>query len=743
MAKRRVTCLCGIIVLAVVAASCGRREPHNVLVITLDTTRADALGTYGSRTGASPNLDRVAADAVVFESATAPAPLTLPSHTSLFTGTFPPYHGVRENGSNNVPESVVTLAELFRDKGYRTGAFVGAYVLDPRWGLNQGFDTYSADFDATNPDVFSLADLQRPANEVIDDATRWLESGREPFFAWVHLFDPHMPYAPPPVFEQRFTNDPYAGEIAFVDSELARLLRKIDLTKTIVVIAGDHGEGFGEHEERGHGLLLYEEAIHVPLIIAAPALKRGRVRVPVSLVDVFPTLTELCGIESGAVVHGHSLVPLANGARTHATPIYAETLYPRRRFGWSELTMLRAGAHKLIESSQPELYDLASDPREIRDLAASRPDALRDQRGDLRRAEGSFAKNAVRQAEVVLDAESRARLAALGYIAGPSRNTSGKLPSPREKIASFEALNDARSRMAAGDPQAERRIVDLVRAEPEMLEAHIALGELYLRQRRFGESADAFRRAYAVAPDDPSVIASLATAEVHGGRPDAALELLRVAMKSMPADPRFHFVAGRASLARGDVQAAAAHFEKTLALNPRSAHSLVELAGLAIAARNPSRARDLAGRALAIDENARGARLFLAQAAEQDGRLREAWDIASEELKRSPDDFRVPLYLAELAPRIGRDVEVERLLRQTMSAEPRFAPAYLRLARHFLQNGRQHEEAIELTRNALELDLRGPDKALAHFLLADLYSRTGRADLSRRNAELGRRAVGR
>ena len=399
-----------VVVAALFAAACHRRASLNVLIVTIDTARADAFGVYGSRLRASPTVDRVAARGVVFESATTPVPLTLPSHTSLFTGTFPPHHGVRENGSNNVPQGLITLAELFHNNGYRTGAFVAAYVLDARWGLNQGFDTYSGNFDATRTDVFSLADLQRPANEVIDDALPWLLTNgnqEKPFFAWVHLFDPHMPYAPPSPFRERFANNPYAGEIAFADSQLARLLDKVDLTRTIVVIAGDHGEGFGEHGEHGHGLLLYEETLHVPLIIASPAgLPRGiRVPTPVSLVDIYPTLAELVDLQSPPV-QGHSLVPLCRGSRTHPTPIYAETLYPRRRFGWSELRALRDGSRKLIDSSRPELYDLREDPRESHDLAAARPEVLRERRGELKKAVAVLEQNPATQSAAAIDADT-------------------------------------------------------------------------------------------------------------------------------------------------------------------------------------------------------------------------------------------------------------------------------------------------------------------------------------------------
>ena len=728
--------------------SCQRRERLNVLVVTLDTTRADALGVYGARTGASPSVDAVAATGVIFDSATAVAPLTIPSHTSLFTGTFPPFHGVRENGRNRVPEKLVTLAELFKAKGYRTGASVGAYVLDARWGLNQGFDMYAGAFDSTNPDVSSLADLQRPANEVIDDALRWLraETGREkPFFLWVHLFDPHTPYAPPSPFRERYATNPYAGEIAFADSELSRLLRQVDPANTALVIAGDHGEGFGEHRELGHGLLLYEETLHVPLIVAAPGLPRGaRVSTPVSLVDVFPTLAELAGVAAPAEVRGHSLAPLWRGAKTHATPIYAETIYPRNRFGWSDLRALRDGSRKIIESSRPEMYDLRDDPGERRDLAGEQPAALRDRRGQLARVAASLETNAIRETAVPIDAEARARLAALGYITGASEVASkATLPSPVDKIGSFQELSDARVLLTRGElDAAERRLLDIARAEPSMVEAHVALGELYLRAKQFDRSSAAFRNAYALAPDDPAVVAALATADIHAGNAVAASELLRATIEITPSEPRFRYLAGRAALARGDIAAAESFFNATLELNPRSAAALVDLAGVAVARKQPERAQQLASRALAIDNKARGARLYMAQALDLLGRREEAWQQASEEMRLS-QDFRAVYFLAELAPRAGRDGEAETLLRETIRREPRFIAAYLALARLLLQRNERFDEGIRLTKTALDLKPRGRDEALAYFLLADFYSRTGRIELSKRNAGLARAALDR
>ncbi len=746
--------LVAILVCAVLLGSiaCRRESPPNILLVTIDTARADAFGPYGSKLGSTPTIDALAREGVVFEQAMSPVPLTLPSHASLLTGTFPPRHSVRENGAHALPTEMITAAELFRDSGYRTGAFVGAYVLDARWGLDQGFDVYSGSFDASSADVFSLADLQRTADRVADDALAWLgQSSEKPFFAWAHFYDPHTPYTPPPAVGERFA-DPYAGEIAFTDSQLARLLKSLEergqLRNTIVVVAADHGEGFGEHGENGHGLLLYEETLHVPLIVRAPGLAPGRrVSVPVSLVDVLPTLTELARVKAPAQVQGQSLVSLARGGDEHATPIYAETVYPRRRFGWSALRVLRDGPWKVIESSEPELYDVASDARENRDLSSARNDVLRRALHRLRETSTKLARGAASPRPSGADAESRAKLAALGYVSGASRaggTPDAQLPSPRKKIHRFNELTRARTELALRHfGEAEAQLRELARAEPGMLEAHVALGELYLRSREPEKSSAAFRNALELTSDDPSLIAALATAELQSARPAEAVKIIDAARAAHPNEPRLHFVAGRARLALGDVANAKRELEAMLRVNDRAAAAYVELAGIAIAEDDHKRAETLALKALQIDPRARGARLFLAQALDHEGRPSEAWRQAQLELESWPDDFRPAHYLAELAARLGRNDRVEPYLRTAIRLEPRFVGSYLLLARHLLERGESLEEGVRLTRTALELGPKGRDEALAYFLLADFYSRLGRNDLSEQNAALARRALSR
>ncbi|NUR54553.1 MAG: sulfatase, partial [Acidobacteria bacterium] len=285
------------------------RSALNLVVVTLDTTRADRIGAYGRAHAGTPQFDALAAEGVVFDHASTSAPITLPAHSSIFTGRFPPQHGVRDNGGYFLNENEQTLAEVLKARGYATGGFIAAYVLDSKWGIAQGFDTYFDDFDLSKYRVFSMGNIQRPGNEVVDRALPWIDQHRgAPFFAWVHLYDAHSPYAPPEPFKTQFAGDLYQGEISFADAQVGRVvqfLRDRDLLdRTVIVVIGDHGESLDDHGEQGHGFFVYESVVHVPMIVRAPfsAMQRRRVADPVRSVDVMPTVLDLLGVPEPANV---------------------------------------------------------------------------------------------------------------------------------------------------------------------------------------------------------------------------------------------------------------------------------------------------------------------------------------------------------------------------------------------------------------------------------------------------------
>lgn len=347
--------------------------PPSVVIITLDTTRADRLSPYGFMNVSLPHLERLAGEGVVFDQATSVAPMTLPAHASLFTGSLPPRHGVRDNADPALAGTHTTLAEVLKTRGFRTGAFVGSVVLDADRGLKQGFDEYG---DVPAPSKNSPAARQRRADAVVDDALRWMKQvAGSPYFLWVHLYDAHLPYEPPEPYASLYGHNPYVGEIAFADSQIGRLLAAIDARaateQTILVVAGDHGESLGDHGEQDHGVFIYESVLRVPLIVRAPAIPPRRVGAVVRITDVMPTVLDLLGFPAPRT-DGVSLVTLLTGARdTLDLEAYSESEYPRR-LGWSPLRALRDGRYKLIEAPRPELYDLDRDPFEERNVFADR-----------------------------------------------------------------------------------------------------------------------------------------------------------------------------------------------------------------------------------------------------------------------------------------------------------------------------------------------------------------------------------
>ena len=405
----------------------GRKETkQNFLLITIDTLRADRLGCYGSRNPKTPNIDGLAGRGSLFSRAFANTSTTLPSHANILLGTTPNHHGVHENLNFVVSQELLTLAEHLKESGYETGAFVGAYPLDARFGLNQGFDVYDDKYSRVH--LVNLSSLERNAEAVIEAALEWLKGRNSPWFLWVHCWDPHSPYDPPEPFKAEYSDHPYEGEVAYVDLALGKLFGYLEenglFDSTVVVFTGDHGESLGQHGEETHGFFAYNSSLWIPLIISVPGGAPGRADATVSHIDIFPTVCEALGIKKPSSLQGESLLPALKGQRLPDRPVYFESLYPYYSRGWAPLRGFIFKKNKFIDSPIPELYDLKKDFDELNNLATEK-EVVRltsELREIIRRLTPSQKIDAARPA----DRETREKLASLGYV------SSARLPSKKD-----------------------------------------------------------------------------------------------------------------------------------------------------------------------------------------------------------------------------------------------------------------------------------------------------------------------
>jgi arylsulfatase A-like enzyme len=594
-----------VALLAVAAVSCvtGCAKPaRTVVLITLDTTRADHLGAYGFAEGRTPVLDALAGEAVLFEQAHATAPVTLPSHTSMFTGEYPPLHGVRYNGMFHVAEKTVTLAERLREAGFRTAAVPASFPVSRGTGLAQGFEVYRDLFSESKPPPPATA--ERKAEEVTRLGLEWLKAHREErTFLWLHYFDPHAPYEPPFPYSAEFREHPYDGEIAYVDRELGRLFEGMqDLgvwEDAVVLVAGDHGEGLFDHGEEAHADLVYQSTIHVPFLVKAPGMDARRVADPVSLVDVTPTVLELAGLPVPAMA-GRSLTPLLRGERGEIRALYFESIADSLLFGWSPLEGVRRGPWKYIRSTAPELYHVPTDPGERVDRHATDAQVAADLAAELEQLEASWKGKEETTAEPTpLDPQQIALFASLGYVVGAGSETRGEGRNPRDgihltKVVSMgQELMDARQypraltiwqRLLDEDPknrfallqsalaasemadfEAATRFADrLVEAYPDFAPGTILLGELWIKRGDAVRAAKVFEAGASVHPDDRALTYRWSLALLTTGRVAEARAILDRLVSGAPDNPSLWVARGAARARDGDPAGAESDLEEAV-----------------------------------------------------------------------------------------------------------------------------------------------------------------------------------
>jgi arylsulfatase A-like enzyme/tetratricopeptide (TPR) repeat protein len=658
-------------------SACRRADPlptfpeAPVLLISIDTLRADRLPAYGYRGVATPHLDRFRQDAILYRNAYSPCPMTLPSHVSMLTGLLPPEHGVRNNvGFTFDGEAHPSLPRLLKAKGYATGAAVSSYVLRGETGLGALFDDYEDSLDPRHGTAF--ADQQRPGGVTTAFARKWIEArGASRFFYFLHLYEPHVPYDPPEPFRSRYP-DRYDGEIAAADDivgELLEPLRRLGVyDRALIVVTSDHGEGLGDHGEDQHSILLYREVLRVPLLLKLPGARLAgtTVEAPGQLIDLVPTVAGLVGFETPAGLRGRSLLHLEEASPRAA---YAETLYPRLQLGWSDLKSLVDGRWHYIHGPRPELYDQGTDPGEKQDLIAREGERAERMRAELERYPTGP------QAPRPVDPATAERLAALGYVGAARHRTGAPLPNPREQLPSLERLRqgfrlsgERRFEEAAGE------LARLVKDQPGMVEGWTKLGEVLQEAGQPAEAAAAFAAALERSPVPlPDIALAKGYAHLRAG---GLFEATEAAHRAQPALPfGAHELLARVALARNRLTDA--EQEAAAAADPRGPQPSAMLLRAEVKTRQGDYPGALAalGQARARADALSLGAVFNLEALRGDalarlGRAGEADAAYRQEVGAFPGNLVAWANRAALLFAAGRRAEVEPLFQTMAAANP-------------------------------------------------------------------------
>jgi arylsulfatase A-like enzyme/Tfp pilus assembly protein PilF len=662
-------------------ATVGPAGRPNVLLVTIDTLRADHVGCYGDAGAATPTLDALARRGARFETAVAHVPLTGPSHASILTGHTPPVHGVHNNGGFVLAPAVKTAAQDFRDAGYHTAAFVSGFPLDRRFGFDRGFDLYEDHLPRGN-DTRRTPYVERPADATTDVAIRWLSSTaaagtntRSPWFMWVHYYDPHAPYEPPADLAERFKAMPYDGEIAFVDRELAQLLAAIRdrgaLDDTVVLVTADHGESLGEHGEGTHGVFIYDATLRVPWIMAGPGISAGRVSTTVARsIDVLPTLLDYAGL-SAPGVEGRSMRPAASGQDMEDAPSYAESLYSQLELGWAPLYGWRTAQYKLIEAPHAELYDLQQD-------ASERTNQI-DQKGALAGRLRAGLESAQRQpgpgaaAPGAADPDTVQRLRSLGYLSGgaPAPSSKESLRDPKDGIRFLPRLNHAMSATRTQPDVAIRDLTSVLAEDPGLLMARrtraVAYSAAGLHELAVADLRE-LEKSSKLGPGDEIVLGDNLRLS---RRFDEATQVLERAVTNSPRSPQPLLSLAEVQFAEHKYDVAAATLERALKVAPDQIEALRRLGDLALLGNNTAAAGARYSRILELDPTDVPAMIKLGVVRMREGQIDGATALLQTAVTRDPTNADGLLYLAGALVKTGHQQQALPYFERAIAADPK------------------------------------------------------------------------
>jgi arylsulfatase A-like enzyme/tetratricopeptide (TPR) repeat protein len=714
-------------------------DKPNIVLITLDTTRADHLPIYGYSGVRTPGLDRLARRGLVFEQCVTATPFTLPSHCSIMTGLYPTYHGVRINGNTALAEQHETMAKILGRRGYECGAFIGAFVLDGRWGLKQGFAEYNDDFNLSKYKQLDLGLVQKPSQAVVDEAIAWLAQRRSrPFFAWLHLYDPHVPYDPPEPFRSEYggrgSAGLYDGEIAAMDAQIGRFSDWLDenglAENTILVLVGDHGEGLGEHGESTHGYYVYDYVLHVPLLIVTPFSRLQGRRCPqqVRTVDLLPTVEEMAGITPAPGLHGRSLLPLFFGQKEpEERPAYSESMAPQIQYGWSPLYSLRRYPFKYIDAPRAEFYDLADDPGENSDIHLRQSSQVREFKKTLERVMADTGRGAPKAEAADLDQETMRRLATLGYVGSVTSVVGAKagLADPKDKIAIFEAVAKS-TELTFNEKFAEAAelLEGVLKKDPEVIQARLVLSNAYQKLRRNEEAKEQLDAVLKQDPNQIQALVGMAGILRKEGRFQDVISLCQKALQVESNSTQALELMGNAYMDRKEFEHALPPLQKAATLQAKMTQYRQNLAACFIFLKQYAQAQTI------LDDIVREFPKFplvhfnLGVMAEEEGEPALAESRYRKEIEANPGLVPARFNLGKLLLKNGDFDAYMEQMNEIVRLAPEMAEGRLFLARGQLRDPQADLAAVQANVEIGLKNTRAPDlQALGWFLMADIFDR--------------------
>ena len=711
-----------------------RCEDLNIIVITIDTLRWDYVSIYGQGYAQTPKLDRLAEEGILFKSCVAQIPLTLPSHTTILSGTYPLYHHVIDNSGIQVPNQLQLISEILRNHGFSTSAFIGSYVLHRKTGMNQGFEYYADEFEVKDK-IFSPESLQKSSDEVLAEAKEWLTKNKKnKFFTWIHLFDPHSPYTPPSPYKERYPSNPYRGEVEYVDNQLGQFIVFLKneglYDQTLIIVTSDHGEGLGDHGEKEHGFFLYESTVRVPLILRAPFDFPVKYVVQiVEHVDIVPTILDLLDMPIPENCQGVSFFNLMiNRKRNKSNIAFSETYYPRLHFGWSELKAFYRKNWKYIQAPREELYDLSQDIDEKANLALADASEREKMNTDMERFIKEKSANPLSSKKAgQLDKRDIDRLASLGYLTSVVDMRGKKdLHDPKDKIQIVNDLERAKKQFGNQQyDQAINLIKSILETDPEVIYAHHLLGNCYFQKKIYSAALENYRYVLKRQPDWIVAMYDVIDCLYKMGNYGAAVEETKKFLQAFPND--YILLEKLAGLYH-----ALEEYDKSMdvleilnQMDKTNTEILSLIVDICIKQRKYDVSSKYVEHALEIHPRLRRAHFLLGRIESAQGHSQKAIDLYKKELAIHPHDPEVYFYLAEELRINGNFPEANIYYRKTIELDPEFNVPYFIIAKYLVMKDIQLPEAIRLCKKGISIEPKNQHTLMGYSLLLQIYTKLG------------------